>query len=342
MKTTILLTISICSTLLSENLPAGNAANSFSGSDKETSASIAGSIGLNAVEVPASVYLSSASKRHYLSCIREYPDYPFGAYEKLLDRAKSTYPTRIEDITVGGIRAKLIIPENGIAKQNKDRVLINVHGGGFACNEQEQLLESIPIASVTRIEVVSINYRCLPDNKYPAAREDVTSVYKSLLAKYAPHNVGIYGCSAGGILTAESVAWFRREKLPAPGAVGLFCAADAVGDGDSRYTWGKQRPPVSEEHYFDGINAADPLVSPTLYPDQLKEFPPTLLVTGSRDFLESSVVVAHTQLVKAGVYAELHVWEGMGHAFFFDVDMPESKEMYDVTAKFFNTYLGKN
>lgn len=312
--------------------------NATAGTEADISA---GAIRLNDVEVPLSVYLTNESKRRYLSS-NEDP-----SLEKLLARAKSVYPTIAEDTMIGGIRAKIVRPEGGTSEQNRDRVLINLHGGSFFCNETEELLESIPIASVSRIKVISIDYRCSPDNKFPAASEDVATVYKSLLAKYAPRNVGIYGCSAGGILTAESIAWFQKEKLPTPGAIGLFCAADALEGGDSRYLWGgkltgSENPPPNDMPYFDGAKVTDPLVSPTLYPDRLKLFPPTLLVTGSRDYLESPVIYAHTQLVKAGVYAELHVWEGMGHGFFTDVDMPESKEMYDVAAKFFNTHLGQN
>jgi acetyl esterase/lipase len=74
----------------------------------------------------------------------------------------------------------------------------------------------------------------------------------------------------------------------------------------------------------------------------LAQFPATLLVTGTRDFLASPVIYAHSQLVKAGVDAELHFWEGMDRCFSFYVDLSKSKEMFEVTAKFFNAHLGKS
>jgi monoterpene epsilon-lactone hydrolase len=52
-------------------------------------------------------------------------------------------------------------------------------------------------------------------------------------------------------------------------------------------------------------------------------------------------VYTHTQLVKAGVNAELHVWEGMFHGFFYNPDVPESQEAYQVMVKFFDRYLGE-
>ena len=41
----------------------------------------------------------------------------------------------------------------------------------------------------------------------------------------------------------------------------------------------------------------------------------------------------HSVLVSHGVEAELHVWEGLGHAFFFDLNLPQSDEVYEVPAK---------
>lgn len=49
----------------------------------------------------------------------------------------------------------------------------------------------------------------------------------------------------------------------------------------------------------------------------------------------------HTQLVKQGVDADLHVWEGMFHGFFYNPDVPESRDCFDVIVRFFATRLGK-
>jgi len=65
------------------------------------------------------------------------------------------------------------------------------------------------------------------------------------------------------------------------------------------------------------------------------------MITGSRDFMLSSAVHAHAQLTKAGVRADLHVMEGMWHAFFYSVGMPESKETYEMVGRFFDEHLGE-
>jgi len=65
------------------------------------------------------------------------------------------------------------------------------------------------------------------------------------------------------------------------------------------------------------------------------------MMTGTRDVAMSDAVHTHVELVKAGVDADLHVWDGMGHAFFYDPTLPESKEAFAVVVKFFDRHLGR-
>ena len=92
--------------------------------------------------------------------------------------------------------------------------------------------------------------------------------------------------------------------------------------------------------YFSGTDPNDPLVAPVHSEEMLAKFPPTLIITGTRAFEMSSAVYTHAQLTKLGVDAELHVWEGLFHGFFYNPDIPESREAYDVIMKFFNHHLG--
>ena len=82
-------------------------------------------------------------------------------------------------------------------------------------------------------------------------------------------------------------------------------------------------------------------MAPANSPAVLAKFPPTLIVTGTRAFELSSAVHTHALLVKQGVEADLHVWEGMFHGFFYNVDVPESRDCYDVIVKFFDQHLGQ-
>ena len=55
----------------------------------------------------------------------------------------------------------------------------------------------------------------------------------------------------------------------------------------------------------------------------------------------SPAIATHQELVRLGVDADLHVWDGLQHSFFTDIDLPESKEYFDVVARFFDKHLGR-
>jgi acetyl esterase/lipase len=82
-------------------------------------------------------------------------------------------------------------------------------------------------------------------------------------------------------------------------------------------------------------------VSPANSPEVLSKFPPTLLITGTRDFALSGTLFTDIQLTKQGVDVELHVWDGLFHGFFYNTDVPESKDALNVIVKFFDRHLGQ-
>ena len=265
-------------------------------------------------------------------------------------RMQKMYAVKIHRETIAGVGADVVLPAQGVPAQNQHRVLINLHGGAFLWGAHSGgLVEAIPVASVGRIKVIALDYRQGPEHSFPAASDDVEAVYRALLKQYKPQQIGIYGCSAGGILTGESVARLITDKLPVPGAIGSFCGSLLDIDGDSAYVAPvlngqgvpAHRLALADLPYFHGANPRDPLVQPGLSPALLVRFPPTLLITGSRDMTMSSVLASQQRLDQAGVQTELHVWDGMWHSFFSDPELPESQDAYRVMARFFLTHLSR-
>ncbi len=252
---------------------------------------------------------------------------------------------------IGGVHVFVYTPRGGVAAGNQGRVLINLHGGGFsgcwpACAE----LESIPLASRMGVKVVSVDYREGPKDVFPAASQDVAAVYGALLKQHAPGAIGIYGCSAGGMLTAMSLAWFQTHGLPMPGADGIFCASAGGFGGDAQYIafplGEARRPPTAAPGqqrlgYFRTAKPGDPMAGPIHAPELLAKFPPTLLITGTRDFAMSGAIETELALRKAGVETELHVWDGLFHGFFYNAAVPESNDAFQTMADFFNRHLAR-
>ncbi len=173
------------------------------------------------------------------------------------------------------------------------------------------------------------------------------AVYRELLKVYSPRQIGIYGCSAGGVLTAEVVAWLHNERLPSPGAVAMFCGAGSFWtEGDSGYLMASLSDvPIAAPQdnpffaYFKESVPNDPLVFPSRSSEVLAAFPPSLLVTATRDVALSSVVHTHSILFARGVETQLHVLEGLGHAFVINPDLPESRGVFESTVRFFERHL---
>lgn len=323
-----------------------------------------GTVHVPAYALPVSEFLSPAARAYLVEHLKPDPALlrAGGADNGVppliagyLKRQNETFAVERREILLGGVRAYDYTPREGIARANRRRVLINLHGGGFmGCWPGCAELESIPVAAMGHIRVVSLDYRQSPQHRHPAASEDVAAAYRALLKDYAPQNIGIYGCSAGGMLTGMAVAWFQKENLPRPGAVGVLCsgltlAGDGFG-GDSSYTTpaiGDGRPPprpgqtVLNMPYFAAASANDPLASPASSASVLARFPPTLMLSGTRSFDLSATAYTHGLLVKAGVEAELHVSEGMFHGFFYNTDVPESRDAYALIVRFFDRHLGK-
>jgi acetyl esterase/lipase len=179
----------------------------------------------------------------------------------------------IEPWEVEGVDTEIFTPKAGVAPANKNRVLINVHGGGFMVGARTGgQLESIPIAAIGRIKVISVDYRMAPEYAFPAASEDVAAIYQTLLHDYKPQNIGIYGCSAGGMLVAQATAWLIEKKLPVPGAIGTFGATgESPWKGDSGHlayrVYGTSADRIGDSglevlYYLKGVSVDNPLVAP--------------------------------------------------------------------------------
>lgn len=191
----------------------------------------------------------------------------------------------------------------------------------------------MPIASLGKMRVVSVDYREAPEHTFPSASEDVEAIYKELLKTYKPGNIGIYGCSAGGLLTTQSIAWFHQKGLPMPGAAGMFCDGGAYWtEGDSgsiaaaHGRWGSGDT-IGRNPDFKTATPTDSLAFPARSAQVLAKFPPSLLIAGTRDVALSSVVYTHSSLVAQGVDTDLHIGESVGHGFFMDFDLPQSPEV---------------
>ncbi len=154
-----------------------------------------------------------------------------------VDHMREVFPVDIEETAIEGISAAIVTPKGGVPEKNRTRLFLNGPGGGFRTGVRGNgLLISIPVAATLGVKVVTITYRQGPEYQFPAASEDLLKVWDHFTKTYAPPNIGMVGCSAGGSLISQTTAMLITRGRPTPGVLGVYCSGlGSTGSGDSRF-----------------------------------------------------------------------------------------------------------
>jgi acetyl esterase/lipase len=204
------------------------------------------------------------------------------------------------------------------------------------------------LAKAAQRPVFGIDYRLAPEHPFPAAVDDTIAVYRELLKKYQPQHLALYGSSAGAVLTAQAMVRARQLALPLPAALGFFSGTTDFArpaDSEAFFSMGGLSAlvtPVATQArgYLASNDLRDPVMSPA-YAD-LKGFPPTLLMAGTRDFFLGGTANFHRALLRENVPAELVVFDAMPHVHWSAPGLPESDEALDIQARFLAREVGRN
>lgn len=258
---------------------------------------------------------------------------------------KERYPVTITNEKIGGVEVIRVRPKAGIKPENRKRVILDLHGGSFFVGwPSVALLDAVPVAALSGIEVITINYRMYPEATHPAALEDLTAVYKEVLKTHDARSIGIFGGSAGGVITLQSVPWFKAHGLPLPGAIAPLACGFQTAIGDSAI-WnfnGGFSPPgttlVEKAGYFGSRSRTDWV--PETGPDKLAFYPPTLWMTGTRAPELSGAATGNARLIDAGVESQIYVIEGGWHSSYSTAPQtPESQAAMRYLARWFGEHL---
>ena len=281
---------------------------------------------------------------------RAFADKQAAATVKSIPAMLERMQVKSEPATMDGVKVHILTPA-AIPPENSNKLLIHTHGGCYVLFPGESgTTEAVMMAGFGHFKVISVDYRMPPEAYFPAALEDVMTVYKAALKTTEAKNMAIFGTSAGGALTLEAVLRAKQDGLPVPGAIAPGTPmSDVTKTGDSFYTNELvDNILVSRDGFCDaaavvyakGHDLADPMLSPVN--GDMHGFPPTILTTGTRDLLLSNTVRVHRKLRNLGIDSFLQVYEGQSHAYYGRDDrIPETQEAFKEIALFFNTRLAK-
>ena len=276
---------------------------------------------------------------------------PVAAQRQFADSVQTTlgaaleerHGVRIETSTIAGVPVRIILP-NGVIGLGKGPVLLNLHGGGFSL-DSGSLTETIPIAAESGYPVVAVLYRLAPEHPFPAAVDDALAIYDAVEKDRGASKIGVFGTSAGAGLGAQLMARLQKLGRPMPAALGFLSGTGDLSKAGDSESWmplpnnsGTLAAAMSD--YIGKTPTADPALSPAYA--ELSKFPPTLLLTSTRDFLLSGTSTFARALDKSGVEAKLVVFDGLPHAFWSYMDIPETDEANALVARFFMSRLERS
>ena len=228
---------------------------------------------------------------------------------KRLPALREQMGVKLEFMTINGVRAFALTPKD-MPGENRNRLLVHVHGGCFVSNPGEfGTSEATMMAGFGRFKVISVDYRMPPEAYFPAALDDAIAVWNGAQSMAPARNMAIFGSSAGGGLTLSMVHKIKKDGLTLPGAIAPGTPmADLTEAGDTFHTNAMidnvliargASCDTRARLYANGHDLKDPLLSP-VYGD-MRGFPPTMLLSGTRDLLLSNTVRVHRKLRQAGV-----------------------------------------
>jgi len=254
----------------------------------------------------------------------------------------------VERDEIEGVAVYHVIPDE-IDPKHEDHLLVHVHGGAYVLNGGLVCVgEALVIALGTKMRALSIDYRMAPEYPYPAAIDDVVTVYRHLLTQRPARSMAMGGSSAGGGITLSAIQQLIELEVDVPGALYIGTpGSDLSKTGDTFYTnQGVDRNIPTYDGMVEAMirlyagdhDLKDPRISP-IYGDFVG-FPPTMLVTGTRDLFLSNTVRTHTKLRQAGAVADILVFEGVSHAdYLVETASPESQFFLEELGRFFSQHL---
>lgn len=276
------------------------------------------------------------------------------ASKNAADTAKKLGVTITEE-KIAGVTVRTLTPKT-IDADKQDKIIYYIHGGGYVFGEGVAgTTEGTLMAYYNNYKVVAVDYRLAPEHPYPAAIDDAFAVYKELVKKYGAENIAVLGTSTGGAMTLILALQAIQGGVPVPAALisgTPWSDMDKIGDSyvtndgvDNILGTYDHLIKASAEVYANGADLKNPLISPVYAKSgELAKFPPTLLVSGTRDLFLSNTVRMHKLLLMNGAEAELLVYEALSHAQYYLVpDAPETADHYKLMGMFLDGhFLKKN
>ena len=205
------------------------------------------------------------------------------------------------------------------AQEDTKPIVLYIHGGAYLHNFSPLHFKAMAEwAAATGCGIVTPNYPLLFRNTARDAHPLMMQLYQQLVQQYSAGRLIIMGDSAGGGFTLALAQEIRGDSLELPKHLVLISPwVDVLGSDDAlqehdTFLDAELLRKVGAD-WAGEMNPRDPMISP-LYGD-MQGLPPTDLFTGTWEIFYTDIVKTYDKMKAAGVDAQLHVAEKMGHVY---------------------------
>ncbi len=231
--------------------------------------------------------------------------------------------------------------------------IISIHGGGWVYGDKERYQYYCMDLAQRGFTVVNFTYRLAPESKFPAALEDINSVF-TWIACHAKeynidaHNLFVVGDSAGAQLASQYLALLtdsefqKRFAFRVPSEITVKAAAFNCGVYDFK-NYVKSSNDALMDAYF-GKHKEDRYLDIDTISHVNCAFPPSYIMTAYYDFLKEYAEPFYEVLKAQGVPAVMKIYGSkeqreIAHVFHLNIRSQEAKSCNDDECAFFRQYI---
>lgn len=225
----------------------------------------------------------------------------------------------VADVDADGVPVRVYVPVGGVEALP---TIVHLHGGGFVFNDLDTH-DAVcrRLANRSGMAVVSVDYRRPPEDRFPAAPDDVDAALGWLVRDGASYRLDAsalfgHGDSAGAnlalVAALRNPGLFRAVALIYPF---IDASMSCVSYGDPAGAWNRDEAAWCWEQYASSPeDYANPDFSP-FASDRLDTLPPTLVVTSEHDVLRDEGEQLAARIAETGVPCVGVRYLGMVHGF---------------------------
>lgn len=232
--------------------------------------------------------------------------------------------------------------------------IISIHGGGWFYGTKDLYQYYCMSLAQHGFTVVNFNYRLAPENPFPAAIEDINSVFNWIVEEGVNYyidlnNLFVVGDSAGAQLASQYMAMLTSQdfrdlydlEIPynkiAIKAAALNCGLyDVLKDMEGSLTG------MLKDYLGEDLEGTQKKLDTIRYIND--KFPPSFIMTSHCDFLRDEAEPMYQLLKEKGIECEYHIYgaedrKDIAHVFHCNMRLPEAKKCNDEECEFFKRHI---